>query len=75
MQAVRNHIPVARYDRSPPALVPDYLRSIPCSSNGRLKESSQRIIQARFDTYYEYAAEGLQALHPEHTSYVLKFLF
>ena len=29
MQAVRNHIPVARCDRSPPALVPDYLDSTP----------------------------------------------
>ena len=51
MQAVRNHIPVARYDRSPPVLVPDYLRYIPYSSNRGLNESSKRIIQARYDTY------------------------
>ena len=51
MQAVRNHIQVvARCDRSTPALAHD---STPCSSNGGLNKSSQRKIQARYDTNYD----------------------
>ena len=37
MQAVRNHIQVvARYDRSPPALAPDYPDSTSYNGNGDL---------------------------------------
>ena len=59
MQAVRNHVQVARYDRSPPALVPGCHDSAARARNGDYS-ASQRIIRARYDTYYEYAAEGLQ---------------
>ena len=54
MQTACDHMQVgARYDRSPPALVPDFHDSTPYSSNGGLSQSSQRIIQARYDTYYD----------------------
>ena len=60
MQAVRNHIQVvARCDRSPPALAHDCHDPAARARNGDYS-ASQRIIQARYDTYYEYAAEGLQ---------------
>ena len=41
MQTACNHMQVgAKYDRSPPALVPDCRDSTPSSSNGGLSESS-----------------------------------
>ena len=53
MQVVRNHIQVvARYNRSPPVLVPDYHNEAYRARNGDFI-TSQRIIQARYDAYYD----------------------
>ena len=54
MLTVCNHMQIgAMCDRSSHALVPDCHDSTPYSYNGGLNESSQRIIQARYYTYYD----------------------
>ena len=59
MRGVCNHVQVvARYDRYPPSLVPDCHDPAARTGNGDYS-ASQRIIQARYDIDYEYAAYGL----------------
>ena len=53
MEAVRNHVQVyARFDRSNRGGTRLQCFT-PYSANGGLNESSQRILQARYDTYYD----------------------
>ena len=64
MRAVRNNVEVvAEYKRSPRARQPDCHNPAAPARNADYS-AFQRIKQARYDTYYEYAAEGLHIPTP-----------